>query len=119
MKEKDYFVLVYRILTYLYESLKDGKPPETTSISSAVFGIPDSYHKYIFKNLCKEGYIEEVATVSMRDMPKGLKPDTKINIKPKGIEFLQYDPLMIKVKEIWEKNILLDLKNYEENIHKL
>ena len=73
MSKDDYFVLVYRILTYLYYCLKEGIAPdmEYLTFNTKYFPICESYWEYIID----------------------------INITPKGIEYLTDNSNMQKAKD--------------------
>ena len=49
MAKDDYFVIVYQILKYLYDCLKQGIKPDKEKLSYEFLNIPPSYWEYIFK----------------------------------------------------------------------
>lgn len=59
MIHDDYFVVVYQILSYLYDCLKKGEEPEGSRLTSAYFMIPESYYESIMRNLKEMGYLSE------------------------------------------------------------
>ena len=102
MAKDDYHVIVYKILSYLYEQLKAGKPvnQEMLTAEGKLFKIPESYWQYIFSSLYNEGYI-----TGAKVEPWG--KDTIIvledlQITPKGIEYLTSNSFMQKVKAFAE-----------------
>lgn len=108
MARDDYFVIVYKILTYLYECLKTGKNIDTYNILSAeTYGIEESYFNYILIQLYEEGYIEGINIIPITGTKrKGVKITSEIVIKPKGIEYLQENSMLSKAK-----NIVKDIKD--------
>ena len=61
MAQNDYFVIVYRVLKYLYDCLKAGNQPEIAYLTASTYNIPDSYWTYIVISLISEGYIKGIA----------------------------------------------------------
>lgn len=57
MAKDDYFVLAYRILSYLYACFKAGERPDMDCISADVLHIPVGYWFNIMRSLTEEGYI--------------------------------------------------------------
>ena len=102
MARDDYFVIVYKILTYLYECLKTGKNIDTYNILIAeTYGIEESYFNYILIQLYEEGYIEGINIIPiMGSKQKNIKITSNIMIKPKGIEYLQENSMLSKAKGI-------------------
>lgn len=102
MARDDYFVIVYRILAYLYVCLKEGKEPDIAYISSdsPALKINQNYWEYIFRHLLADGYLEGVALVPVvgRTVPE-IKVGSNVTITPKGIEFLQNNSTMSRAKD--------------------
>lgn len=90
MARDDYFVIVYKILVYLYECLKFGKNPDVCHIlSKEAYGIEQSYFDYIMIHLTEDEYIEGVDILPiMGTERKTAKITSSIMIRPKGIEYL-------------------------------
>lgn len=98
MAKDDYYVIVYRILSYLYACLKSGVKPQEDDISPQTLKIEPSYWIYIIENLQNSGFINGVyvgkllggtPTVKMQD----------IQITPDGISYLQGNSSMQKALE--------------------
>ena len=62
MARDDYYVIVYKILAYLYIKLKTGEEiePEMLMYDGSLFQINRKYWVYIFENLFNDGYITDV-----------------------------------------------------------
>ena len=93
MAKDDYFVLVYKLLTILYTTLKNGKVVTDSELKELSEGLPLDYWEYILKSLSEDGYISG----------NSIKITT-LQITPKGIEYLQDNSKMKKAKEVL-KNI--------------
>lgn len=101
MAQNDYFVIAYRILSYLYECLKDGKAADITILSedSEQLNISYRYWAYIFRHLYEEGYIEGISILpATGQVAPMVKIERSIMITPKGIEYLAENSTMAKAK---------------------
>ena len=60
MAANDYHVIVYQLLSYLYECLKEDRDVSLAALSRFRQDIPinDRYWQYILRHLVKEGLIE-------------------------------------------------------------
>ena len=85
MAKDDYFVLAYRILSYLYACFKAGERPDMDCISADVLHIPVGYWFYIV-GLVFPASIGSAVSVKVIDL----------RITQKGIEFLQENSMMKK-----------------------
>ena len=97
MAYNDLHVIVYRLLTYLYQQLKAGEPIDVNEISAGAFSIKESYWWYIFDELKRAGYTRGYTPVTKGD---GCRIDhlDRTCITFKGIEYLTDDALMEKVR---------------------
>ena len=100
MAKDDYFVIVYRLLKYLYECLKNGQPVRSEVLRADYFGIDDTYWDYILRNLFLDGYVEGAVLVRalMRD-DDGVKILPNFNITRKGKAYLNENPIFQKVRD--------------------
>lgn len=97
MSKDDYFVIVYQVLKYLYECLKDGKTPDKEQFENMSLRLNKDYWYYIIENLSKQGFVEGVYIKKTKDGK--LIYYNEIQITPKGIEYLFDNNLMAKAKE--------------------
>lgn len=97
MARDDYFVIACRILSYLYDILKMGEKANTDFVCPNQLGIPENYLEYILRHLFEEGYIEGGFAFIFRQPEEKLELD--LMITPKGIEFLQENPIMNKARD--------------------
>jgi predicted unusual protein kinase regulating ubiquinone biosynthesis (AarF/ABC1/UbiB family) len=99
MAKNDFFVIVYQVLWYLYDCLKNNKPVDMALLDSKNFSIPDPYWEYIMRNLVSEEYIVGVTVTPTHDNPDGvIRVQSNIKITPKGIQYLYDNSLFQKVK---------------------
>jgi hypothetical protein len=99
MAKDDYFVIAYRLLKYLYDCLKKGKPPDMKTIGADFFEIEAAYWEYILRHLYLDSYLEGVTLFSVagRSAPV-VKISHNFGITPKGIQYLEENSLFQKIK---------------------
>lgn len=100
MAKDDYFVIVYRILKYLYNCLKSGETPDKELLSPEYFGIGLDYWAYIIRNLYNDRYVEGVTITKMYGIPDHPQMHDHFRITPKGIEYIEENKIFNKVKEL-------------------
>ena len=105
MAKDDYFVLVCKILCYLYSCLKSGKPVDLNYLTNQnkQFAVNDRYWNYILLTMAEDEYIRYVHIQPGDDYSEVIL-DEDVQITPKGIEYLQESSVMKKafkaIKEI-------------------
>lgn len=109
MAKDDYHIIVYQILEYLYQCLKSGTFPSTANLT--IFreqtNIHNRYWQYILMHLLEGGYIEGASIVSIEGTSKRqVQTNLDFNIAPKGIEYLEENPLIQKAKKFAIDNTL-------------
>lgn len=97
MAKNDYFVVAYRILTYLYGCFKTGEKPDTSIFGADALNINNSYWVNIIESLCNEGYIKGIMIVNSGGV-QGVKL-IEPKITQKGIEYLTENSAMQKAKD--------------------
>lgn len=98
MAKDDYFVIVYRILTYLYSCFKAGETPETEAYGPDALKISNGYWVNVMESLSNEGYITGVYFSE----PLGGVRNAKIldiKITERGIVFLSENSLLAKARK--------------------
>ncbi len=99
MAKDDYFVIVYKLLSYLYMQLKTGEDIDEKMIGhdSPILQINKRYWNYIMENLIKDEYIT-CSTVKVwgREIIYDLRT---VEITPAGIAYVSDHSLFEKVKE--------------------
>lgn len=103
MAKDDYHVIVCKILKYLYGCLKAGKNAEDDKLMEIIGKLPCEYAEYIIQALHEEGYVRGIypETASGDEHPR-LTSTTMIT--PKGIEYLEDDKYMTKVKAYLDRH---------------
>ncbi len=105
MAKNDYFVIAYRILSYLYECFKAGETPDVSMFGPDALNISNGYWANVMESLYEDGYIKGIAMIPRIGGAPGVKLiDPKITSK--GIEYLQDNSTMQKAK-----NFLKDIKD--------
>lgn len=93
MAKNDYFVIVYRILTYLYECFQAGERADLDMISPEILKINNGYWINVIESMFEERYVSGVTKATM-----GIQIDN-LKIKQTGIEYLQESSMMKKAKK--------------------
>lgn len=101
MAKDDYFVLVNKLLRYLYKCLKTGEKARWDIISPNTkdFPVGEEYFSYILSHLLKDGYIEGIAEVTRIGAPVRFKETSGLRITPDGIAYLEENSVMKRVTE--------------------
>ena len=99
MAKDDYFVIVYKILAYLYVQLKAGQPIDSDMLAAhgGLFHINESYHAYILTSLLDEGYIDGVRTKAWGG--EEFLDLSQCRITPHGIAYIFENTLFEKAKK--------------------
>lgn len=102
MARDDYHVIVYQILSYLYQCLKKGKKVESKNLehNCKYFQINKEYWVYILYHMQKSGLIEGISFIDIDGME--LPYPTQLGdcrITPTGIEYLCDNSFMEKAKK--------------------
>lgn len=102
MAKDDMFVIMYKILSYLYECMKQGKKPNPEDISwgSEMFFIPEGYWKKIMAELVENGYIKDVYIVNSIGSRGGIKFGLEPSVTMAGVQFLEENSMMAKAKSV-------------------
>ena len=101
MARDDYYVIVYKILAYLYIKLKTGEEiePEMLMYDGSLFQINRKYWVYIFENLFNDGYITGLSNIRVGEGYYLKEQFSGCQITPKGIEYLCENYLAEKAKQ--------------------
>lgn len=108
MAKDDYHVIVYQILSYLYQRIKKGEKAQSDMLSynGPLFKINKAYWSYIIYHMSEMGMIEHIifADLDGIDIPYPVNLDD-CRITPAGIEYLCDNTFMEK-----SKRFLKDIK---------
>lgn len=111
MAKDDYEVVMYKILKYLYECMKNDREAELEHFAwnSKMFDIPQNYWCEIIASLVKRGYIEGFEIIDKtKDAPQ-IQTDRPFKITYEGVEFLEESSGMQKAKDFCSEkfNVIL------------
>lgn len=94
MAKNDMHVVVYKILSYLYECMKQGKEPSGGKFSAEALGINQPYWTAIMVELIERGLVKGFL-VSRADDCTSIAPATPA-VTMSGVEFLMENSMMKK-----------------------
>lgn len=97
MAKNDYFVIAYKILTYLYECFKAGEKPDINFFGADALKINNGYWVNVMESLYNEGCIMGISIISSAGI-QGIKV-MDLKITQKGIEYLQENSFITKAKD--------------------
>lgn len=108
MAKDDYYVIVYKLLAYLYVCLKNGESVDERLIDSKgkLLDINESYWLYIIRHLYDDGYVEGISITRAYGKMYIVDNLQDIMITPKGIDYLCNNSLFEKAK-----SFLKDIKD--------
>ena len=94
MAQDDMFVIMYKIIAYLYDCMKRGIEPDNNKWNSTALEIPESYWIKVIRELVEHGLIDGVAIVSS-DNATYIRPlDPKVTME--GVQFAEENSMMAK-----------------------
>ncbi|MDR2977549.1 MAG: YjcQ family protein [Streptococcaceae bacterium] len=107
MAKDDYFVVAYKILTYLYQCLKRGDKPEDSALTATAYQLNESYWQFIVESLVNECYLDGVTDVSIIGGERHTFTHD-LRITPKGIGYLMVmdNPFMKKVENALKISVI-------------
>ncbi len=97
MAQNDMYVIMYKILCYLYDCMKKDEEPDNEAFGYVALGIPERYWADIMCELHHKNFISGVTI-----MPHG--SDVKVLLRrPRvtmdGVEFMQENTMMAKARD--------------------
>lgn len=100
MAKDDMDVIMYKILRYMYEVMKQGKTPELSDMcyGCKLFTIPKGYWEQIIYELIEAGYVRGFLYCRTKDGPVITMMDTA-GITLSGVHFLEENSRMAKAKQ--------------------
>ncbi len=99
MAKDDFFIIAYKILSYLYACMKAGEDPHLDELGAESLGINEGYRAKAITMLYENGYIKGVREVHTPWMTDTLYDFSSPEITMSGIEFLQENSAMEKAKQ--------------------
>lgn len=103
MAKDDYHVIVYQILSYLYQQLKKGEKIDGRMLehNSLLFTINKNYWEYVMVNVIKQGFIEGIDVLAL-DGGIVIANLGNAQITPTGIEYLMGNSFMRKAHQFFK-----------------
>lgn len=100
MAKDNYYVIVYKILAYLYVQLKNGEPIDAKMIKhdGHLFQINKTYWLYILRHMLDDGYVEDITITKAFGDTCIIQDLENIQITPLGIDYLCNNKLLEKAK---------------------
>lgn len=101
MAKDDYFVMVNKLLRYLYRCLKQNITPDWNLLAPNTkdFPVHEEYFVYMLSHLLADGYIEGIVEVWRIGHPVQFKETSGLKITPCGIEYLEENSMMKRATE--------------------
>ena len=101
MAKDDYYVIVYKILAYLYCQLKQDQEVDEQMLAydGKLFKINRGYWLYIFEHMIKQGYIEGLYIEKAWGREQIILGWDSCRITPDGIAYLIDNSLLEKAKQ--------------------
>lgn len=98
MAQDDMFVVMYKILAYLYDCMKKGVEPKGSMLAhdGDMLNIEQSYWARILKELADHGYVDGIVVIGTWQGDLIVKFNNPI-VTMEGVEFLQDNSKMQKV----------------------
>lgn len=97
MAQNDMYVVMYKVIAYLYDCMKKGVEPDDEKWSHQALGIPESYWVTIVEELVEHRFICGVKVLAFMDGEKSVEPiDPRVTME--GVAFAQENTMMAKAK---------------------
>lgn len=97
MSQNDMYVVMYKIIAYIYDCMKRGVEPDDAGWGSRELGIPESYWTSIVEELIEHRFITGVKVnhfLGGQDMVSAFRP----RVTMEGVAFAQENTMMAKAK---------------------
>lgn len=102
MAKDDYYVIVYQVLSYLYQTLKRGEDVDPDQLKpETLFGINPKYWLYIFENMQEEGLIKGFENKEYIGGQRRISLE-RIQITPAGIGYLSENRFIAKAERFFK-----------------
>lgn len=98
MAKDDFHVIAYRILYYLYNSMKAGQDVDMNLMQAKTYEVNDRYFNMILEELLDNGFIKNIEIIKVRPYNQ-VKIFRDISITLKGIEYLTDNSFMGKAQK--------------------
>lgn len=96
MAQNDMYVVMYKIIAYLYDCMKRGVSPDAAKISAGALGIPDEYWIDVIEELVDHGYVKGFGISYADNMPGVIIDRPRVTME--GVAFAQENSMMGKAQ---------------------
>lgn len=97
MSNDDYFVVVYKLLSYYYTIMRKGLPVRQEEIDAIKLGINQPYLLDVYRNMLSEGYLTGTTVETDGTGTSYLDDINDIRITTKGVEYIVENSMMKKI----------------------
>lgn len=94
MAQDDMFVVMYKILAYLYDCMKRGEKPKNNEWDAAAMGVPQPYWTQVVVQMVEHGLIEGVAVTHSDNAVHVFPVSPQVTME--GVQFAQENSMMAK-----------------------
>lgn len=104
MAQNDMYVVMYKIIAYLYDCMKRGEDPSPDGWSATTLGIPEPYWTRVVEQLVRHNYVGgvDIARADSRTAVICAEPFVTME----GVAFAQENSMMGRAKQF-----LIDAKS--------
>lgn len=96
MAQNDMYVVMYKIIAYLYDCMKRGEDPDIARISAGELDIPEEYRVHIIEELVDHGYVKGFGIRYADNMPVVIIDRPRVTME--GVAFAQENSMMGRAK---------------------
>lgn len=97
MAQNDTYVVMYRILCYLYDCMKRDKEPDNDAFGYVALGIPERYWSDVMHELSRKHFIAGVTVTPCGADVKVLLNRPRVTME--GVAFMQENTMMAKARD--------------------
>lgn len=108
MAKDDYYVLVCKILVFLYKRLKKKdltEPNDYIAPFTEAFPVDQEYLEYVVEQMVKQGFVEKVLIHRAWGGDVVMMDYSRMRITPAGIDYLRENNTMRKIVETLKEAI--------------
>lgn len=96
MAHDDMYVVMYKIIAYIYACMRKGEEPDPDMYSAEALGVPKAYWDTVMNELIGHGFVAGIAVMST---PYGFVVDRRRpRVTMEGVAFLEENSMMGKAK---------------------
>lgn len=97
MANSDMYVVMYKIIAYLYDCMKRGVEPDESRWNHVAMGIPESYWCQIVDELVSHRLVSGIVVTPLGSELAVMPTDPRVTME--GVAFAQENSMMAKAKQ--------------------